>query len=108
MKLPFPSFGQSLTASITVHGDIGDDGAPAVVGTATISCSFEQNVKTIRSPEGEATKSLSRAIIKGDVAGLNQKNKGNFTLDGKLYKIEEVRRFFDLDNSVHHLELLVV
>lgn len=108
MKLPFPALGPSLTATVTIHGSMGADGAPAIVGTQAIECYFEEGVKTIRSAEGEVTKSISKAIIKGDVSGLSTKNKGNFTINEKSYKIEEVRRFFDLDNSVHHVELLVV
>lgn len=108
MKLPFPATGPSLTATVTILGGIGNDGSPAVLGTVTVECYFEEGVKTVRTPEGEVTKSLSKAIIKGDITNLSQKDKGNFCINGRTFKIDEVRRFFDLDNSVHHLELMVV
>lgn len=108
MKLPFPAFARFKSAVFSVQGAMTSGGALAASSTETILCYMEQDVKTIRSPEGLVTGSLSRVIVMGDVAGLSSKNKGTVTIDAVTYKIEEVKRFYNLDNTVHHLEVMVM
>jgi len=111
MKFPFPDMLLNNTCIIKVYGEIDSNGSPAITSTKSYRCYTEENVSVIRSKQGEGTLQKTRVakiIVKGDVDGIENTFKGSITIFGKERKIDEVSRFYNTDQTVHHVEMLVV
>ena len=108
MKMPFPDILMRNTCTIKIYGDKNSNGVKSLISTKSYKCYFEQGAKVIRSATGERIKVLSLVVIKGDVTGLTDNINHEVVIGGNTYKVESVERLPNLDNSIHHTEVMVV
>lgn len=108
IKLPFPEMFLNNVVTVQAYGQMSEDGSPEILATSSHSCYFEDNVKVIRDEKGIKTKSFSLIVVKEEVPSLTSTFGGIATINSTNYKIEEVKRFFNLDNTVHHIEMVVI
>lgn len=110
MALIFPKLDETLFTLVKIkpYAKMGEDGASVVSSEKTFSCYFEENINTIRDNNGENIKVQSLIIIYNDYPELKEEEKGEVEINNKVYKIENVARFYNFTNTVHHIELTVI
>lgn len=97
-----------VLTKIKAYSAMADDGSHGIALEKSFSCYFEENSKVIRNDKGENITSEHLVIIYNDFPELNNEHKGEVVINDKQYKISNVARFFNFNNTVHHLEIVVI
>lgn len=108
--ISFPKIKEAeyAAAIVRAYGKMLDDGSHSISETKNVTGYFEQQTKIITDEKGQNPISASLFIIYEDVPSLNSEDKGEITIYDRIYKIQNVARFFNFTNTVHHIELLVI
>lgn len=110
MRLSFPNIMLSHSVTIYVQKGINSQGVPENVVVFSGLCHFERGEGSRRTKDGELVKAASKLYVKGDIAEDQDAMKGYAIIEGTTvkYKIQNLAKFYNTDNSVHHCELEVI
>lgn len=110
MKLPYYNkLWDTTEFTASFVGDIGENGAPSIVGTYSGKGRYSERVITNRSPDGQFVRyTASSLTIAGDVSAGLESLKGSVTIGGVERLISSSSRPRNPDGTVHHTRLELV
>lgn len=108
MRLPYLKSWDKTPITVTMTGEMDDNGAPETLAEYEGLCNFTSKTTTVRSPDGELVKLGGILTIKGDIAPSVPYIKGYATIHDQERVIYNSEKVLNPDGSVNHtrLELL--